>query len=86
MEQSRERSSYPPLHFGEVAIEKVDLGSPSTTVANFTCVYLLTCVIVIGITSGITITGGTLDVMVTGGILDEMVAGSSCGVMAFRDA
>ena len=34
VEQSRERSNV--LHLGVVAIEKEDLGSPSTTVANFT--------------------------------------------------
>ena len=36
VEQSRERSSNPPLHIGVVAIEKRALCSPSTTVANFT--------------------------------------------------
>ena len=36
VEQSRERSSAPPLHFGVVAIEKGVFGSSSTTVANFT--------------------------------------------------
>ena len=36
VKQSRERSSAPSLHLGVVAIEKVNFGSPSTTVANFT--------------------------------------------------
>ena len=35
MEQSRERSSALPLHFGVVAIEKGAFRSPSTTVTNF---------------------------------------------------
>ena len=39
VEQSRERSSVPPLHFGVVAIEKGAFGSPSTKVANFTYLY-----------------------------------------------
>ena len=39
VEQSRERSSAPPLHFGVVATEKGAFGSPSTKAANFT--YLL---------------------------------------------
>ena len=36
LEQSRERSSAPPLHLGVVAIEKGTFWSPSTMVANFT--------------------------------------------------
>ena len=40
VEQSRERSSAPPLHLGVVAIEKGAFGSPSTKVANF--IFLLT--------------------------------------------
>ena len=39
MEQSRERSSAPPLHLGVVAIEKGAFWSPSTMVANFTFFY-----------------------------------------------
>ena len=35
VEQSRERSSAPPLHLDVVAIEKGAFWSPSTTVANF---------------------------------------------------
>ena len=35
VEQSRERSSAPPLHLGVVAIEKGAFRSPSTTFANF---------------------------------------------------
>ena len=31
---------YPPLHLGVVAIEKGAFSSPSTTVANFTLLYL----------------------------------------------
>ena len=34
VEQSRERSSAPPLHFGVVAIEKGAFGLPSTTVTK----------------------------------------------------
>ena len=41
MEQSKERSSASPLHFGVVAIEKGAFRLPLTTVANFTF-YLLT--------------------------------------------
>ena len=40
VEQSRERSSNPPLHLDVVAIEKGAFGSPSTKVANFTFVYI----------------------------------------------
>ena len=36
VEQSRERSSAPPLHLGVVAIEKGAFGLPSTMVAHFT--------------------------------------------------
>ena len=36
VEQSRERSLYPPLHLGVVAIENGAFTSPSTKVANFT--------------------------------------------------
>ena len=36
VEQSRERSSAPPLHLGVVAIEKGAFWSPLTMVANFT--------------------------------------------------
>ena len=36
VEQSRGIELHPPLHLGVVAIEKGDLGSPLTTVANFT--------------------------------------------------
>ena len=39
MEQSREKSSAPPLHHGVVATEKGAFWSPSTTVANFTYFY-----------------------------------------------
>ena len=39
VEQSREMSQRPPVHFGVVAIEKGAFRSTSTTVANFT--YLL---------------------------------------------
>ena len=39
VEQSGGRSST-PLHFGVVAIEKGTFESPSTTVANFTLLYL----------------------------------------------
>ena len=42
VEQSREKSSAPPIHLGVVAIEKGGFGSPSTTVANFTyMVYMI---------------------------------------------
>ena len=37
VEQSRERNSAHPLHLGVVAIEKGAFWSPSTMVANFTC-------------------------------------------------
>ena len=40
VEQSRTRSSAPPLHLGVVAIEKGAFGLPSTKVANFTDKYL----------------------------------------------
>ena len=40
VEQSRERSSAPHLHLGVVAIEKGAFWSPSTTVANFTNLYI----------------------------------------------
>ena len=40
VEQSRERSSTLPIHLGVVAIEKRDLGSPSTTVTNFTYYFI----------------------------------------------
>ena len=36
VEQSREKSSAPPIRLGVVAIEKGAFGSPSTTVTNFT--------------------------------------------------
>ena len=36
VEQSREKSSAPPLHLGVVAIEKGAFWSPSTTVTNLT--------------------------------------------------
>ena len=39
VEQSRERSSAPPLHLSVVSIEKGAFRSPLTTVTNFT--YLL---------------------------------------------
>ena len=41
VEQSRERSSTLSLHLGVPAIEKGALGSPSTTVANFTFTYYI---------------------------------------------
>ena len=49
VEQSRERSSRPPIYLGVVAIEKGSFGSPSTTVANFTYfiyIYIYICVCV----------------------------------------
>ena len=41
VEQSGERSTALPLHLGVVAIKKGVFGSPSTTVTNFTLLYLL---------------------------------------------
>ena len=41
VEQSRERSSAPPLHLCVVATEKGAFWSPSTTVANFTLLIQL---------------------------------------------
>ena len=41
VEQSRERSCAPPLHFCVVAIEKGAFGSSSTTVTNFTLKFHL---------------------------------------------
>ena len=43
VEQSKERSSAPPLHLSVVATEKGAFGSPLTMDANFT---LLTCDII----------------------------------------
>ena len=40
MEQSREMSSAFPYTKVEVAIEKEAFGTPSTTVANFTYIYI----------------------------------------------
>ena len=40
VEQSRERISTFHLHLGVVAIEKGAFGSPSTTLANFTYIYI----------------------------------------------
>ena len=41
VEQSTERSSALPLHFSVVANEKEASESPSTTVANFTLIYMI---------------------------------------------
>ena len=41
VEQSRERSSTPPLHLGVVAIENGAFELPSTKVANFTYLFYL---------------------------------------------
>ena len=40
VEQSRERSSALPLYLRVVAIEMGAFGSPSTTIANFTYLYI----------------------------------------------
>ena len=40
VEQPRERSSALPLHLVVGAIEKEAFGAPSTTVANFTFIYI----------------------------------------------
>ena len=40
MDQSRGKSSALPLHLGVVAIEKGAFRSPSTTVPNFTYIYI----------------------------------------------
>ena len=45
VEQYRERSCAPPIHFGVVAVEKGAFWSPSTTVANFTNLFYSTLLI-----------------------------------------
>ena len=44
VEQSREKSS--ALHLGVVAIEKAPFWLPSTTVANFTYIYVFLCPVI----------------------------------------